>query len=119
WYYRRQRRHARGLGDRSYAADPLPAGTEPPAAETAKVGVLALHGVFVGAAFLNLNATYFQGQGRYLFPAIGILALGLAGGWLEWGRARERWLAWIIAAFFLSLSIYALFAVLLPAFRIP
>ena len=119
WYYGRQRRHGLGLWGRSYAAEALPAEADAPQARAAKVGVLALHGIFVVAAFLNLNATYFQGQGRYLFPAIGILSIGLAGGWLELGRARERRLSWIIAGFFLLLSIYALFGVVQPAFQTP
>ena len=116
WYYQRQRRAGLGLGDRSYAHGAFPAeGAVPPA----KVGLLALHAVFVAAALLNLNATYFQGQGRYLFPAIGVFSMGLAGGWLEWGRSRERLLSWVISGLMFLLGVYALFGVVLPGFRIP
>ena len=69
------------------------------------------------AAFLNFNATYFQAQARYLFPSLGLLSLGLAGGWLEWSRRRE-WLATgVISAGMLVLATYALFGVLVPAFH--
>jgi len=85
-------------------------------AGNARLGVLALHALFVAASFLNFNSTYFQAQGRYLFPAVGALALGLAGGWLEWGRRRETAVAWGIGGGFFVLALYALFAVLAPAF---
>jgi hypothetical protein len=99
------------------------------------VGMIALHAVFVLGAFLNFNATYFQAQGRYLFPAIGAIALGLAAGCLEWvrgaafasapgdprkGSARARtWEAaagWGIGAAMLALAAYAYFGVLVPGF---
>jgi hypothetical protein len=83
----------------------------------AGVGVLALHAVFQVAALMNFNATYFQAQGRYLFPAIGVLALGLAGGWLEWARKRETVAAWGVVTAVLILALYALFGVLLPGFQ--
>ena len=72
---------------------------------------------FVVAALLNFNATYFQAQGRYLFPAIAILAMALAGGWLEWGRRRESAAVWLILTGTGALSVYAVFGVVGPAFR--
>jgi hypothetical protein len=55
-------------------------------------------GVFVLVTlvlFLRFNAQYFQGQARYLFPALGVLA-----GWLSLGvvrsaglQARHAWIA--------------------------
>jgi len=99
------------------------------------VGLLVAHAVFVFGAFLNFNTTYFQAQGRYLLPAIAALALGMAGGWLEWvrtpallsaredyerGMARARlWegiAGWLIAAAMLVLALYAYFGVLVPGF---
>jgi hypothetical protein len=85
----------------------------------AGLGVLALHALFVAAAFLNFNATYFQAQGRYLFPAIGVLSLGIAGGWLELARRYERGAALGIAAVMTALAVYALFGVVSPAFQRP
>lgn len=99
------------------------------------VALLALHAAFVFGAFLNFNTTYFQAQGRYLFPAIAAIALAVSAGLLEWPRAaaligagkdRERWLArarswelvagWGVAAAALTLACYAYFGVLVPGF---
>ena len=66
-----------------------PAGTLPPAVVSAR-WVVEIHAIFVFAALLNFNATYFQGQGRYLLPALGFLSLALTGGWLAWAPRRER-----------------------------
>ncbi len=88
---------------------------------------LGMHAVFVFAAFLNFNTTYFQAQGRYMAQAIGALGIALAGGWLEWVRhgradakrvesARERFAAWSIVALMVALAAYALFGVVLPGF---
>jgi hypothetical protein len=107
---------------------------EPPVAS-----VLALYGLFVFATFLRFNTEYFQAQGRYLFPAMACIGLGLAGGWLEWARfvagllfrrrapevtaaISRKWecgLAWLITAAMLALSVYALFGVVTPAFHPP
>lgn len=78
---------------------------------------LAFHALLVFAAFLNFNTVYFQAQGRYLFPAIGLLALALAGGWLEWSRRRETAAAWAIIGLLLVLALYALVGVVGPAFE--
>ncbi|MFN3650236.1 MAG: glycosyltransferase family 39 protein [Armatimonadota bacterium] len=89
------------------------------------VWVLGAHAIFVVAAFFRFNATYFQAQGRYLFPAIGALALALSGGWLEWTRwgrpvpgssRAELAGAWLVVAAMLILAVYALFWVL-PALQ--
>jgi hypothetical protein len=117
------------------------AGAELPPDQLARAGVVALHVVFVFAAFLRFNATYFQAQGRYLFPAIGGIALALAAGWLEWGRwgvkrqtsnvnrasrevlhvsrftfHAEGALAGLVVAGMLSLAVYALLGTIRPAF---
>ena len=107
--------------------------------ELAPVAILAIHGLFVFAAFLRFNTTYFQAQGRYLFPAIGFFALALVGGWLEWprlaaalvglarpgpGDRKERgtlfWelpVAVLIVAGMLAMACYALFGVVEPGFK--
>jgi hypothetical protein len=98
------------------------------------LGVPVLHAVFVFAAFFNFNATYFQAQGRYLFPAIAILSMGLAGGLLEGfrlskaegGRRKAEGggpaIEWVaaggIVAGMLLLAGYALFGVVLPGFQV-
>jgi hypothetical protein len=102
---------------------------------TVGVGLLVAHAAFVFGAFLNFNTTYFQAQGRYLLPAIAAIALGMAGGWLEWvrspallsaGEDREQGLnrarswetvaGWAIMTAMLVLAVYAYFGVLVPGF---
>jgi 4-amino-4-deoxy-L-arabinose transferase-like glycosyltransferase len=60
-------------------------------------------------SFLRFNATYFQAQARYLLPALGPIALGLACGWprLFPERLRPR-AAWALLAALLALNAYAL-----------
>jgi hypothetical protein len=92
---------------------------EPPApipATTHRIGVLALHAVFVAAALMNFNSTYFQGQGRYLFTAIAAISLATCAGWLEWNRRREQTAAMVIVVAVIILGLYALFGVVTPAF---
>jgi len=48
--------------------------------ELAPVAVLAIHGLFVFAAFLRFNTTYFQAQGRYLFLLLLPAGMLLTGG---------------------------------------
>lgn len=78
--------------------------------------IVGMHGVFVFAALLNFNATYFQGQGRYLLPAIGGISLALAAAWLALAPRRERLGAGIIILGMGALALYALFGVLIPGF---
>lgn len=80
--------------------------------------VAGLHAFFVVAALLNFNATYFQGQGRYLLPSIAILSLGLVSGWLAWAPRREKAVSWAVAGGMLVLALYGLFGVVLPGFRV-
>lgn len=110
--------------------------------DSTPAAILAIHGLFVLSAFLRFNTTYFQAQGRYLFPAIGFLSLTLAGGWLEWPlmgsalagwalarhggersirapAARWEWAAAVlILGGMLALALYALFGVAEPGFRV-
>lgn len=75
-----------------------------------------VHLFFVAAAFLNFNATYFQGQGRYLLPSIGVISVGLVGGWAAWAPKREKVVSLAVAAGMLALALYALFGVVVPGF---
>ncbi len=80
-------------------------------------GILTVHANFVVAAFLNFNSTYFQAQGRYLFPAIAAISLSLCGGWLVPARRRESVVAWVIVLTMMVLALYALFGVVFPGFQ--
>lgn len=106
---------------RKPAAAPEPHAEEPRpsmlgSARSRAITVLSVHAVFVLAGFLNFNSTYFQAQGRYLFPALAALSLALAGGWLQFARRREAAAGCGIAAAVLSLATYALVAVIQPGF---
>jgi len=94
--------------------DPPVAG--PDSAAAAGAGILALHWVFVAAAFLNFNATYFQAQGRYLFPALAATTLALVRGWGEWTGSRPTILVGGVGGGLLLLALYALFGVIGPGF---
>lgn len=58
--------------------------------------------------FLRFNAQYFQGQARYLFPAISVFGIGTAIALLN--LTKERWqVALALVVIFLSaLNVYAL-----------
>jgi hypothetical protein len=80
--------------------------------------VLSLAAFLVLAAFLRFNTEFFQAQGRYLFPAMAPLSFGFTAGWLVWWPNRRRALAVLfLLAGMLALALYALIAVLLPAFH--
>jgi hypothetical protein len=68
-------------------------------------------------ALPNFTSIYFQAQGRYLFPAIGLWSISLAGGWLEWGRRRKILVSWGIVGAVFILALYALFGVVFPGFQ--
>jgi hypothetical protein len=56
----------------------------------AMLAVLGTSVVAVLAEVVYYNLTFVQAQGRYLFPALGPLALLAALGWSELARARGR-----------------------------
>lgn len=73
-------------------------------------GVQLMNGLFllvVIALFLRFNQQYFQAQGRYLYPAIGPIAIALSAGcWGLW-RERGRVLVGVYAGALLVLSLVA------------
>ena len=66
--------------------------------------VLAL---VVTALFVRFNLQYFQGQARYLYPAIGPIAIGLAWGLIHLLRRRKESALLIAATFLLIVQIAA------------
>lgn len=66
-----------------------------------------LFALFVLAFFLRFNAQYFQGQGRYLMPAVAAFAAAVASGLAGLARGRA-WVPALLAAGLLGTSIYAL-----------
>lgn len=58
--------------------------------------------------FLRFNAQYFQGQARYLFPAIGVIGMGVAISLLNVTRNRLPLALGIVAIILGGLNVYAL-----------
>jgi 4-amino-4-deoxy-L-arabinose transferase-like glycosyltransferase len=80
--------------------------------------LLALAAFLVLSAFLRFNTEFFQAQGRYLFPALGPIALAFAGGWLAWWPERRRILGGAaLLVLLLALALFALIGTVAPAFR--
>jgi hypothetical protein len=103
----------------SSAAAPLSADPVPPAPllHCAVAPLLSLYALFVLASFLRFNMEFFQAQGRYLFPALGPLAVAFAGGWLAWFSPRAaRWGALALVLGMGLLALYALAGVIRPNF---
>ena len=70
-----------------------------------------LLGIFLAVVvllFLRFNAQYFQGQARYLFPAIGVIGIGVAIALLH--LVRGKWMAAIAVLGFVlgTINVYAL-----------
>jgi 4-amino-4-deoxy-L-arabinose transferase-like glycosyltransferase len=64
--------------------------------------------VLVVAFFLRFNVQYFQAQARYIFPAIGPIACGLAIGYHELAKKRRLVPLACIATFLLVVNVFAL-----------
>jgi 4-amino-4-deoxy-L-arabinose transferase-like glycosyltransferase len=55
----------------------------------------------VVALFVRFNMQYFQGQARYLYPAIGPISVGLGSGLCHLLGRHKQW-SWLVAAGFLA-----------------
>lgn len=84
---------------------------------TVLAGVVAL----TAAVHIGYNLTFVQHQGRYLFPALVPISLGVAVGlgmWLEPLRRRWSWAGYFLplglALVLLPLDYYALFRIIVP-----
>jgi hypothetical protein len=90
----------------------------PPAARTLGWAMEG-HLLLVVAAFVAFNLVFFQAQGRYLFPALAVIALRLCTGWLHLAPASaRRGTAIGIAVAMLALAVYALLFVAIPGFQV-
>ncbi len=58
--------------------------------------------------FVRFNLQYFQGQARYLLPAIGPIAILFALGWQSLFAKVPRWNLAILVSIFLFLNLYVL-----------
>jgi hypothetical protein len=79
--------------------------------------ILSLAAFLVFAAHLRFNTEFFQAQGRYLFPAMGPIALGFTCGWLAWWPPPRRHVlaVTLLLGGMLSLALYALCCTVAPA----
>ncbi|MCU0315348.1 MAG: glycosyltransferase family 39 protein [Fimbriimonadaceae bacterium] len=75
--------------------DPSPASLLPLQVLSGLLAILTL------VLFVRFNLQYFQGQARYLFLAIGPLALWVGGGVCGVMKGRKDW-AWLVIAIFLG-----------------
>lgn len=64
--------------------------------------------LIVGVLFLRFNAQYFQGQARYLFPAIGVIGIGVAISLLNVAKNRLAVAMGLVVLLLGGLNIYVL-----------
>lgn len=90
------------------------------------VAVLSATFLLTLAVHVGYNLTFVQHQGRYLFPALVPIALGLAVGWEVWLRPLIRHWSWAgyllplgLALVLVPLAYYALFRIIVPALAAP
>ena len=92
--------------------------------------VLAFALVLAVAVYLYYNLTFVQFQGRYLYPALPIIALGAALALRQWARwltawlrpqhpAVRQWAAWALPlvpiGLMAALDVFALYRFIIPA----
>jgi 4-amino-4-deoxy-L-arabinose transferase-like glycosyltransferase len=92
--------------------------------------LLALAVVMAVIVYLYYNLTFVQFQGRYLYPALSILALAAALSLRQWARlltaflppsqaALRQWSVWLLPlvpiAFMAALDLFALYRFIIPA----
>ncbi|MEP7359028.1 MAG: hypothetical protein ABI847_17390, partial [Anaerolineales bacterium] len=101
--------------------------------DRARADVAVLLGVAVllaVAVYLYYNLTFVQFQGRYLYPALPVLALAAALSLRQWARwllsfvrqDHTAWAAWLPLApiaLMAALDIFALYRFIIPALTIP
>ena len=71
----------------------------------------------VAALFVGFNATYFQGQARYLYPAVAVLGVVVArglGAWLKDNRAHT----WVVLVGSLGLLCFAAYSQITDGFAV-
>ncbi|MCS7286326.1 MAG: glycosyltransferase family 39 protein [Anaerolineae bacterium] len=72
-------------------------------------------------SFLNYNriANSSGWQGRFLFPAVSVVAVAFIAGWRYWLSKRDQVLSLLVTGAGTSLTIYALVALILPVYLPP
>lgn len=70
--------------------------------------MLLIFAVLIKLSFLSFNMQYFQGQGRYLYPALGSIAAAIAVGTACWLKERTNVALSVYAFLLLATNIYAL-----------
>lgn len=83
--------------------------------------ILMLSGLSLFASFLQNNRimTSTGWQGRFLFPAISVMAIAFIAGWRYWFSGKDHVLALLLSCAGISLSIYALMGLVLPVYQPP
>jgi 4-amino-4-deoxy-L-arabinose transferase-like glycosyltransferase len=94
------------------------------------LALLALDVLLAIMVYLYYNLTFVQFQGRYLYPALPVVALGAAVGLRQWARGLTAWLPpglgsvrqWAVwslplvpIAFMAALDLFALYRFIIPA----
>lgn len=78
------------------------------------LGLCLFHALVVLVLFIQFNSQYFQGQARYLYPAIGATSVVAAAGLSKLGQTVEQ-RGWIVLATLMVLGNVYLLASFLPA----
>lgn len=85
------------------------------------VWIIGLSGAGLLVSFLNYNriANSSGWQGRFLFPAVVVVAVAFIAGWRYWFRKKDSVLSLAVAGAGAFLTIYALVALILPVYLPP